>query len=106
MCTNCSGNELPVFGSVKMDVPYSKIKDYVEYAGFVISSRSGFCEVISQCKSKMIVIYQSDVFWGPAGNIDYFSLKTMGINKKAIEIQYHGVEFLDLIDEVVWQVCN
>ena len=100
-CTNCVGKELPTFGSVALDLPYEKMKSYIEYAGFFISSRNGLCDIISSFNCKKIIIYNPYLFWGCGKNIDYFSLKKMGLSDEVTELEYVGIEFLALMNEII-----
>jgi len=105
VCTNCgSEKEKPVIGSLEVCPMYPDIKDFYEYAGYFISSRSGLCDIISGLKMCKIIVYQPYEFWGDGRNIDYFSLNTMGLCDDAIEIEYEGVEFLKLKDIILKQV--
>ena len=102
VCTNCgSDSEKEIEGSHRVFLPYSELGYFLEYAGNFVGIRSGFCDIISSIDCKKIIIYQPYLFWGPAGNIDYFSLKNMGLDDSAIEIEYEGIEFLKLIDDIV-----
>lgn len=101
VCTNCGSDaEKEIEGSYRVCLPYSDMKVFLEYAGNFIGIRSGFCDIISSIDCKKIIIYQPYLFWGPAGNIDYFSLKSMGLDTSAIEIEYEGIEFLKLINDI------
>ena len=100
-CTNCAGGELPTFGTVALNLPHEKMKSYIEYAGLFISSRNGLCDVISSLDCEKIIIYNPYLFWGPGKNIDYFSLRKMGLTNKVVELEYSGVEFLKLMDKIV-----
>ena len=100
VCTNCGPNESPVYGTIKLDIPYAKLKMYYEFAGYFISSRNGLCDIISSFKMIKVIIYQPNLYWGCGGNIDFFSLNSMGLCDDAIEIEYSGVEFLQLMEDV------
>ncbi|MDY0236843.1 MAG: hypothetical protein RBR71_12520 [Gudongella sp.] len=106
VCTNCGDDEDPVAGSVRLSVPYGMMKAYYEYAGHVISSRSGLCDVFSSFDMCKIVIYQPNVFWGSSGAMEYFSLNRMRLCDDAIEIRYQGIEFLELMDTVMLSLAD
>jgi len=102
VCTNCgSDKEKEIEGTYRVSLPYSDLEVFLKYAGNFIGIRSGFCDVISSIACKKVIIYQPYMFWGPAGNMDYFSLKIMGLDENAIELEYQGIEFFELIDSVV-----
>lgn len=106
VCTNCSGKEATIYGTVRLDIPYCKMKTYCEYAGYFIGSRSGLCEVISSFSMHKIIIYQPNLYWGCGGNIDYFSLNQMGLCNDAFEIEYEGIEFIDLMNDICELINN
>jgi len=101
VCTNCAGEEQPTFGSIRLDKPYSKIKSYMEYAGFFVSSRNGLCDVVSSFDCEKVMIYNPYLFWGDGRNIDYFDLRVMGLTDQVVNLEYKGVEFLELMDNVL-----
>lgn len=105
VCTNCGSDaEKEIDGSYRICLPYSDMQVFLEYAGNFIGIRSGFCDIVSSIACKKIIIYQPYLFWGPSGNIDYFSLRGMGLDTSAIEIQYEGIEFLKLINDITKQL--
>lgn len=102
VCTNCgSSSEREIEGSYRVCIPYSDMEVFLKFAGNFVGIRSGFCDIISSIPCKKIIIYQPYLFWGSGTNIDYFSLKNMELDPSAIEIEYAGVEFLKLIDDVI-----
>ncbi len=111
VCTNCGGENNPIYGTVKIFPEYYEMKDFLEYAGFFVASRSGLCDVISSFSMCKIIIYQPHLYWGSGNNISYFSLNNMGLCSDAIEFEYQGIEFLKLKDDVLkllheWEVTH
>ncbi|MBR3475848.1 MAG: hypothetical protein IKH39_01625 [Candidatus Methanomethylophilaceae archaeon] len=105
VCTNCGNeNERPVVGTLEVCPTYKDLRDFCEYGGYLIASRSGLCDVTSSFNMCKIVVYQPYQFWGEGRNIDYFSLNGMGLSDDAIEMEYEGVEFLKLKDKIIKQV--
>lgn len=83
VCTNCCGDrEQPIKGTVPIFFPYEEAVNILEYAGGFIALRSGLCDIVSQAKCKMVIIYENGF---NAARYDYFSLKKMGLNKEAFE---------------------
>ena len=101
VCTNCTDGEKPILGTMILNLPYEKMKSYLEYAGTFVSSRNGLCEIVSSFDCKKIVIYNPYHFWGPGRNIDYFSMKKMGICDDVVELEYEGKDFSTLIKNIV-----
>ena len=58
-----------------MEFPLEIANSVVEYAGYFIGLRSGLCDVISNSKSKKIIIYPKAKI-GETRLIDYYSFKT------------------------------
>ncbi|MBR6205050.1 MAG: hypothetical protein IKQ60_08450 [Candidatus Methanomethylophilaceae archaeon] len=105
VCTNCGNEkEKPVVGTLEVCPFYGDMKDFCEYGGYFISSRSGLCDIVSSFNMCKIIVYQPYEFWGEGRNIDYFSLNVMGLCDDAIEIEYEGVEFLKLKDIILKHV--
>lgn len=100
--TNCGNDrERPIVGTLGVFLPYEQLKVFLEYCGTFIGVRSGFCEIVSSINCKKIVLYQPYVFWGEGTIIDYFSLKKMKICNNAVEMEYEGIEFGKMIDQIV-----
>ena len=103
--TNCNGTTEPVVcGTKGVFIPYKDLKLFLEYCGYFIGVRSGLCDIISSLVCKKIIIYQPYCFWGPAGNYEYFSMKKMKISEDAIELSYKGIEFLELMKQIIAQL--
>ncbi len=86
VATNCSGDaERPVPGTVPIWFPYEEAVQVLEYAGGFVALRSGLCDIVSQAKCKMVILYESGF---NAARYEYFSLKKMGLNPDAVEFVY------------------
>jgi len=60
--TNCGTlEEVPIKGSERIFYEFEEAVAISEYAGTVISYRSGFCEIIARSKCKKIVIYPDHI---------------------------------------------
>lgn len=100
--TNSNGQNEPVIdGTIGVFLQYKDLKYFLEYCGYFVGIRSGLCDIISSFKCKKIIIYQPYCFWGPGGNYDYFSLNIMGLCDDAIELNYEGMEFVQLIKDII-----
>jgi hypothetical protein len=104
VCTNCDDKHWPIFGSVGINPPYSELKDFFEYAGYFVGSRSGLCDIISSFDMCKVIIYFSNEYWGCGGIIDFFSMNDMGLCDDAIEIVHNGIDFLDTKDKILKRV--
>lgn len=86
VATNCCGDqELPVLGSVPIFFPYKEAIQVLEYAGAFVALRSGLCDIVSQARCKMIILYESGF---NAARYEYFSLDKMGLNPDVLEFIY------------------
>lgn len=94
--TNCAGDETPIKGTNAIFFSYEIAIPLLEYAGTLISVRSGLCEIVSSAKCKQIVIYENGF---EASSINYFSIKKMGLNRSCIEMVFDSDE--KWIDSIV-----
>lgn len=107
VCTNCgSPTEKAIEGTVALRFDYDVSVPILEKCGYFVGIRSGFCDIISSAKCKKIIIYQPYIFWGEGDNLDYFSLNINGFCDDAVEIEYEGIEFTKLIDDIVQNIKN
>ena len=104
VCTNCDENHWPIYGSTRINPPYSELKQFCEYAGYFVGSRSGLCDIISSFDMCKVIIYFSTEHWGCGDIIDFFSLNDMGLCDDAIEIVHRGIDFLETKDEIMKRV--
>lgn len=109
VCTNCGAeHEREIPGSHRVFIPYKDLECFLETAGHFIGIRSGFCDIISSINCNKTIIYQPYLFWGEGTNIDYFNLKDMGLCDDAVEIELNGIEFLELLDDIMnnFDICG
>ncbi|MBP8969550.1 MAG: hypothetical protein KBG42_09755 [Lachnospiraceae bacterium] len=99
--TNCGcPGEIPVRGTIPVFFDYSISVPFIEKCGYFVGIRSGLCDVISSARARKIIVYQPYVFWGEGTPYDYFSLNRIGFCSDALELEYEGVEFLDLVKQI------
>ena len=107
VCTNCGkADEKEIDGTIQLNFSYDIAVPILEKCGFFIGIRSGFCDVVSSANCKKIILYQPYIFWGAGTNYDYFSLNRNGYCEDAIELEHKGIEFLDLINDIIWNIEN
>ena len=106
VCTNCDDKHWPIFGSLGINPPYSELKDFCEYAGYFVGSRSGLCDIISSFDMCKVIIYFSNEHWGSGEIIDFFSMNDMGLCDDAIEIVHKGIDFLETKDEILRKISE
>lgn len=85
VCTNCNGkSESPIEGTVPIFFPYYEAVSVLEYAGGFIALRSGFCDIASSARCKMVIIYETGF---NAAKYDFFSLKKLGLRDVVFEYE-------------------
>lgn len=86
VCTNCYGEkEKPVKNTIPLQFSYEEGIPLLEYAGGFVAVRSGLCDIVSQAKCRMVILYENGF---NASSYEYFSLKRMGLNGNAAEFIY------------------
>jgi hypothetical protein len=102
VCTNVgTPTEKAIKGTIPLKFEFAISVPLLEQCGYFIGIRSGLCDIVSSAKCKKIIVYQPYLFWGAGDNLDYFSLNKIKLCNDAIEMQHHGVEFLELIDNIL-----
>lgn len=88
-----SKNEENNFGFPDIFPTYADVSATLEYAGYFIGLRSGFCDIISGCNCNKVILYPTkmDKFDGPfhRSEIEYSSLSNMELCNNANEIECH-----------------
>ena len=94
------GQEKAIEGTAAYEMPLGDIPLIIQYAGGAIMNRSGICELVSSVKCKKVVIYPKYKFrYGTS--FEAFSLKAMGIDDHAAEIDLNPAGYREsLPDEV------
>lgn len=89
VCTNSSGaSEPPIKGSAGVFFPLSIAPQVINAAGMFIGVRSGFCDIVSGCNAKKIILYDKGNRFYNCSAYEYFSLEKMGLCDDAVEIEY------------------
>ena len=97
VCTNCSGDEKEIMGTIRLSVGLDIVEAVLNEAGYLIAMRSGFCDIVSNSDAYKIIIYplyylfNSDVY-------EFCSLKKMGIGKNYTEIQWRYERYDELAE--------
>ena len=103
VCTNTAKKEeKAVKGTMAVNIPYSKITDFVNKAGFFIGLRSGLCDIISASSAVMIILYPFRV--DKDGHYyRFFSLEKMELRRKnLLELEYDS----DLTKEQIAKIME
>ena len=100
--TNSCGLTEPVIEGTKgVFFSLDMAPQFIEYASAFIGVRSGFCDVISGCKAKKIVLYDKQNRFYMGGAFEYFSLKSMGLCDDAIELQYDNMNLTETMQKIM-----
>ncbi len=98
VCTNSSGDSEPIIkGTQGIFFPFTEAINTVEYAGYFIALRSGLCDIVSYSKCKKIILYESML---NAVNMNYFSLRRMGLSEDAVEYEYNSDSLDNLFENI------
>lgn len=101
ICTNIgSEKEKAIEGTIGLFLKYEELNSFLKMAGYFIGVRSGFCEIISSIPCKKIVLYGLKSYWGFGDDLQYFSLKNMGLCNDAVEIRMEEIDFNSLIEKI------
>lgn len=105
VCTNVIQNSNYISGTIPIEFSLDEAIPLVELAGWVISSRSGLCDLISSANCKLSIIYRHEVCY--AGTIfKAFSLKKIGISSTADEYEIRDNEDWDLLISNIMGIEN
>ncbi len=88
VCTNCFGDEQPIFNTIKVEIAYDQLVPFLDMAGYCIGIRSGFMDIISSSKCKTFIIHTFYANHWPNGNsLAYTGVKNMNLNDHVFEYQ-------------------
>lgn len=95
--TNCAGDERPIIGTKKLEIPFEEMIAYLDIAGIFIGIRSGLCDLISQSRCKKIILYPEKSFI--KNSKEYYSLNLLPNtrNFREYEIQDECMPYDDII---------
>ena len=86
VCTNMANGSIPIPETRPFYFPLNEAIPVAELAGFVVSFRSGFCDLISSAKCKLVVVYPKTTY--SAGTyFTSFSLRKMGLSESLDEYE-------------------
>lgn len=100
VCTNSLGESEPIIeGTKAIFFPLKEAFDVIEYAGYFVGLRSGFCDIVSETNSPKVVLYQDSLIFPNA--FEFFSFKKMNISKKITDIKYKYNNDNEIINKVL-----
>lgn len=100
VCTNCGGNEKEIPGTIRFSFGLEIAEKVLDYAGYFIALRNGFCEIVCHSTAKKILIYPIyDIF--NSNVYDFCSLKKMGIGRNYIEIKWKYSNYKKLEEKML-----
>lgn len=91
--------ELPLKNTERIQFTYQESKALIEYAGGLLASRSGLCDIVRSADCRQMIIYGRNIRLPEAINI--YSLRKAYKDFKGEEIVYDDYRNEDLIDTVV-----
>ncbi len=98
--------EKPIKGSVALEIPYENIKQYLEYAGFFVGSRSGLCDIVSSSDCLKIVLtpfWGKNLPWGnrPRKSFLFYNMNANYPDANFIEYEYDELNANDIQKKVL-----
>ncbi len=103
--TNVGRNESPLPGTMGITVPFDEALPISEFAGHIVSIRSGLCDVLSTSRSKLTVIYPQQRY-GRISFYEYTSLKLNGLAGQEANIQELVYDNNENCKDVIEQTIN
>jgi len=102
VCTNCDGQkEKPIAGTVGVFVKLDQAPQFVNYAGYFVGIRSGFCDIISGTSAKKIILYYRKNRFYNSSAYEYFNLKNMELCDDALEIEFSKEEINSILNDIL-----
>lgn len=86
-------NHIP--GTLPIKLTIGEIRTFAEYAGRVVSLRSGICDILSGTNCKLQVIYPNSI-WSKSSIFRATSLKAMGLSANVCEIDLATIREKDI----------
>jgi hypothetical protein len=103
--TNCAGDEQPLPGTAAISVPLEQVVAFLDRAGHFVGVRSGLCDVISGSTCRKVVLYDAGGRFFKASFREYFSLRAMGLDPDAIELEYRRGDQAAVIAGIEQALC-
>ncbi|MCQ2522895.1 MAG: hypothetical protein MJ123_01035 [Lachnospiraceae bacterium] len=75
VCTNISGDEAPIEGTIPLNCKIEDFKEIMKMAGNAVFIRCGLCDIISDINVKKVAIYRERPF--PYGLCSFFEINDM-----------------------------
>lgn len=99
--TNIVGNQKVIKGSKGLDIPINQLGNYLEYAGYFVSLRSGLCDVVGRSKCKQIIIFRNQVAALYSSEIEFFDMHSQNVSQNANQYVYDDDNFYKNIDMIL-----
>lgn len=90
--TNIAANQKPVHGSIEIEIPLQQIGNYLEFAGYFVSLRSGLCDIAGHAKCKKVVIFRNEKSTSYSSEIEFFDLHSENEAPDAIQYIYDDLD--------------
>lgn len=62
VCTNAFGAQPPIFGTPKVELPFCKFERFLDMAGYLVSRRSGFDDIIHSSSCRRVEVYPERIY--------------------------------------------
>ena len=85
--TNTVGEQKPIKGTAKLDIPLNESGTYLEYAGYFVALRNGLCDIVGQAKCSQIIIFRERVQLH-LSEMEFNDLHVDGVSANAMYVTY------------------
>lgn len=98
--TNTVGDQMPVKGSVGIEIPLSQVGLYLEYVGYFISLRNGLCDIVGRAECAQIIIFR-DRKQLHCTEMEFNDLHVNGISRCALYVIYEEENYEKSVEEIL-----
>lgn len=103
--TNKGSREHFIKGTYPLEIPLSKIRAVAEVAGWVISLRSGLCDLLSASRTHLTILYPSIKLFGGTLFAGY-SLRAMGLSTNSDEYEVSEGSYVKVLQKILNSVSG
>lgn len=62
ICTNAFGEQVPILGTPKVELPFCKLGRFLDMAGYLVSRRSGFDDITHSSSCRRVEVYPEKIY--------------------------------------------
>ena len=101
-CTNIVNESDSIIENTRpINIPLEFCIPIAEFAGGIISIRSGICDLLSTANTKLVVLYPTSKIIARKTPLECYSLNSMNLSGTAIEYEVNEHDFIYKLDEII-----